>query len=260
MRTAPTRLPTAFPTGAGPGALAGHIDRAVTILRDANAAPPDLRAAGEFQQQAIRALAHAGRDFRRAVVARLSPEAAFVTRACVRAARSLDAMGGPVRRLPSWRIVAPLSAEKLYAHYRAAQARTGVSWTYLAAINLVETRMGRIRGTSTAGARGPMQFIPPTWARYGAGGDITDPRDAILAAARLLRDHGAPRNMARAIYHYNPSERYVRAVRTYAETMRRSSWAYRSYWHWRVFYSHTRGTYVLPIGYPGNRPVRLPGS
>ena len=65
-------------------------------------------------------------------------------------------------------------------------------WTYLAAIHLVETRMGRIRGASTAGARGPMQFLPSTWALYGAGGDINDPRDAILAAARLLRHHGAP--------------------------------------------------------------------
>ena len=36
--------------------------------------------------------------------------------------------------------------------------------------------MGRIRGTSTAGARGPMQFLPPTWVADGAGGDIKDPR------------------------------------------------------------------------------------
>ena len=194
------------------------------------------------------------------MLTRLSAAAVFITRACVRAAWALDAMGGPARRLPEWRIVEPPAADELYAHYRRAQARTGVSWRYLAAINLVETRMGRIRGTSTAGARGPMQFIPPTWARYGAGGDITDPGDAILAAARLLRDHGAPGNMARAIYHYNPSERYVRAVRAYAETMRRSSWAYRGYWHWRVFYSHTRATYVLPVGYPATRPLRLPGG
>ena len=162
--------------------------------------------------------------------------------------------------MPPWRIIAPQSPDQLYAHYRRAQARTGVPWTYLAAINLVETRMGRIRGRSTAGARGPMQFIPATWARYGAGGDVNDPRDAILGAARLLRDHGAPDHMARALYHYNPSERYVRAVRTYAETMRRSSWTYRGYWHWRVFYSHTRGTYLLANGYPRTRPLLLPDS
>jgi hypothetical protein len=34
--------------------------------------------------------------------------------------------------------------------------------------------------------------------------------------------------------------------------------AYRSYWHWRVLYRHSRGTYVLPVGYPDMRPVPLP--
>ena len=255
-----SEIPAELPAGARPKDLAGHLDRAVAVLRDENAAAAELRAAGEFQQQAIRLLATKRRSFGRAVVARLSPQAARVTRSCIRAARALDAMGGPARRLPPWRIVTPRSADELYAHYRRAQARTGVSWTYLAAINLVETRMGRIRGTSTAGARGPMQFIAPTWARYGAGGDINDPRDAILAAARLLDDHGAPRNMARALYHYNPSDRYVRAVLIYAETMQRTRWAYRAFWHWRVFYSHTRGTYVLTYGYPKTRPRLLPDS
>ncbi len=45
--------------------------------------------------------------------------------------------------------------------------------------------MGRIRGLSVAGARGPMQFIPETWARWGRG-DIDSPRDSILAAGRYL--------------------------------------------------------------------------
>ena len=61
------------------------------------------------------------------------------------------------------RAVAPPPPGELLDDYRAAQRRTGVPWTYLAAINLVETRMGRIRGTSTAGARGPMQFIPVSY-------------------------------------------------------------------------------------------------
>lgn len=162
--------------------------------------------------------------------------------------------------MPRWRIISPPPADELLGYYRETQRRTGVPWAYLAAIHLVETRMGRIRGPSTAGARGPMQFLPSTWDLYGAGGDITDPRDAIRAAARLLKDNGAPDDMAAALYGYNPSDLYVRAVTEHARTMQRSELAYRGYWHWRVLYRHTRGTYVLPVGYPDARPTLLPGD
>ena len=59
--------------------------------------------------------------------------------------------------------VTPPAAE-LLADYNAAAQATGVGWQYLAAVHLVETRMGRIRGTSAAGAEGPMQFLPSTFA------------------------------------------------------------------------------------------------
>src|SRR3712207_536212 len=69
----------------------------------------------------------------------------------------------PKPQPPAWRIVAPAPASELLGHYRAAEAAVGVPWQYLAAIHLVETRMGRIRGVSVAGAQGPMQFLPSTW-------------------------------------------------------------------------------------------------
>jgi len=253
---ADTGLPEA-PSSDDPAALARQLDLAVATLRDGDASADDVRRAGEFQQLAVRTLATEPAAFRRQVTSRLPRVTARITTPAVRAARQLHALTDPEPQLPRWRILAPPPPEKLLRHYREAQRRTGVHWTYLAAIHLVETRMGRIRGTSSAGARGPMQFIPPTWETYGAGGDINDFRDSILAAARLLEANGAPGDMAEALYHYNPSDYYVDAVGGYARTMQRSTYLYRGYWHWRVLYRHKRGTYVLPVGYPEVRPVLL---
>ena len=75
--------------------------------------------------------------------------------------------------------------------------------------------MGRIRGDSSAGAQGPMQFIPSTWAAYGEG-DVNSYRDSILAAGRYLRAAGAPGNMPKAVFAYNHDTRYVAAVTGYA--------------------------------------------
>jgi membrane-bound lytic murein transglycosylase B len=250
----------AVPATDNAAALARQLDQATATIRERDATATDVRQAAEFQQLAVRALANASAASRRRVTSRLAHDTALIVRGSVRAARALRSLGEPQQQLPRWRIVAPPPAKELLGYYREAQRRTGVSWTYLAAIHLVETRMGRIRGVSTAGARGPMQFIPSTWDQYGNDGDITDPRDAILAAARLLKANGAPGDMADALWHYNPSGSYVRAVREYARAMQLSTSAYRAYWHWRVFYRHARGTYLLPVGYPKTRPVPLPGG
>ena len=169
----------------------------------------------------------------------------------VEAARQLRALTKPRPTLPPWHIVAPAPRDELLAYYHEADTATGVPWAYLAAIHLVETRMGRIRGDSTAGARGPMQFLPSTWAAYGNGGDIESNHDAIFTAARYLEANGAPGDMAKAIWNYNHSDRYVQAVTLYAQRMLADPAAYAAYWQWDVYYRLASGDVLLPVGWTG---------
>jgi hypothetical protein len=152
---------------------------------------------------------------------------------------------------PKWRIVAPPPAADVLAAHQAAASEIGVPWQVLAAIHLVETRMGRIRGTSTAGARGPMQFLPATWAQYGAGGDIEDLTAASKAAARLLKRNGFNGNPRGAVWSYNHSDAYVDAVLAYAGVMTADAAAFRGYHGWQVFYRHAQGDTLLPEGWQG---------
>ncbi|HEY0830005.1 MAG TPA: lytic transglycosylase domain-containing protein [Candidatus Dormibacteraeota bacterium] len=127
----------------------------------------------------------------------------------------------------------PLS--DLRSFYREAQLRYGVDASYLASINYIESNFGRINGPSSANAQGPMQFLPSTWANYGNGGDINDPHDAILAAARYLVHYGAPYNMRLAIWHYNLDYDYVDSVESFARAYRADpGWLDRMY-YWNTF-------------------------
>jgi Transglycosylase SLT domain len=104
----------------------------------------------------------------------------------------------------------------------AARYCPGLSWTVLAAIGQIESNDGQNMGPSTAGALGPMQFLPSTWARWGIDGfgqtgppDIMNPYDAVPSAARLLCAMGAAgggRSLYNAIFGYNHADWYVREV------------------------------------------------
>ena len=85
---------------------------------------------------------------------------------------------------------------------------------------MIETRFGRIVGLSSAGAHGPMQFLPSTFAAYGDGGDILSPHDSIMAAGRHLAANGFAGDRDHAIFRYNNSDLYVRAVNDYADSNR----------------------------------------
>ena len=126
----------------------------------------------------------------------------------------------------------------LRSYYLEAQQTYGVDASYLASINFIESNFGRVNGPSSAGALGPMQFLPGTWADYGQGGNVMNPRDAIMAAARYLVHYGAPLDMRTAIYHYNLDYDYVDAVESFARAIRDDP---TGMWLDRLYYWNTTG-------------------
>lgn len=236
--------------------LAHRIDHAQAIIDHTGSPGPELAGAGRLQQLATRLLASERVVVRRATLARLSKPAAAAMRTNLEAAAALSGLTVRRKRFPPWRIIQPPPARTLLGYFHAAQSRFGVPWQDLAAIELIETDYGRIRGPSLAGAQGPMQFMPATWARYGSG-SIDNPRDAIMSAARYLVANGAPGDMADALYHYNNSARYIHAVQDYASEIRADHRAYYGYYYWQVLFPHAGGTVILPAGYPKVRPTPI---
>jgi hypothetical protein len=220
-----------------------------TALRSPTTPAGDVPALARRQQAAYRALSANPAALAR-VLARLPEALRPIAQANVDAGAELRTMTKPKSDLPPWRIIPPPPAEELERYYKEAEARFGVPWAYLAAVHLVETRMGRIRGTSTAGAQGPMQFLPSTWKAYGMGGDINDPHDAIFGAANYLKANGgADGRMDNALFRYNNSNHYVRAVTLYAQQIQADAIAYRAYHQWQVYYITPQGDLWLEEGY-----------
>ncbi len=241
---------------ADPAALAGQIAAAEAVLRQPGAPEADVAVAALAQQVGYRQLGDHP-EWDAAVLAALPPELVPVAESHAAARRDLRALTGePSTEMPAWRIVPPEPAADLVAWYQEAEADFGVPWQVLAGINLVETGMGRIRGTSVAGAQGPMQFLPATWAAYGEG-DVNDPREAIRGAARYLTANGAPGDLAGSLWNYNHSDRYVRAVQRYADLIVEHPQAYAGFHGWGIWYWTTAGDLYLPIGWEAleNVPV-----
>ena len=117
-------------------------------------------------------------------------------------------------------LTADTPAELRSLYQDAAKTCPGLPWGVLAAIGQVETDNGKNKAVSSAGAMGPMQFMPATWAIYGVDGDhdgkadILDQVDAVYSAAHYLCVDGGgnPATLYNAIFHYNHSDYYVNTV------------------------------------------------
>lgn len=262
IATAPVAADHTSTTSAAPvtaRSIADEITAAEHGIRDTTLSASAVAAFGRRQQRAYRLLAR-NPDLLSAVTALMPADVAvaFGFNVAARQAVADHAAGSapaqPSATLPAWTILEPRSIDELLTDYHEAEAATGVPWQYLAAINLVETRMGRISGRSSAGAEGPMQFLPDTFARCCTG-DIDDPHDAIVGAATYLASSGAPANMVKALYTYNPNEGYVRAVIAYASNLIADPLAYRGYHAWEVYVGSVAGTVRLPVGYAADSPI-----
>lgn len=224
------------------------------VLHDPSTPEAALVEAARRQQAAYRAIGHHP-EWDATARGRIPASMLGVYDLNVDARRQLGALAHATDTVPAWRIEAPAPAEELLNDYREAESASGVGWNYLAAINLIETRFGRINGVSTAGAQGPMQFMPSTFAAYGAGGDITSPHDSIMAAGRMLAANGFATNRDHAIYRYNHANAYVQAVNDYAAVLAADPTAFTGYYRWEVYYPTTTGDVLLPIGFVATEPI-----
>ena len=124
------------------------------------------------------------------------------------------------RTSPSRKALEEIPPELIGTYQAAAATCEGLDWTILAAVHKTETGFGTGPAMSSAGAQGPMQFMPATFQSYGTDGDgdgvadINDVEDAIFSAAALLCANGAsdPARLADALWQYNHSDAYVSEI------------------------------------------------
>jgi len=143
----------------------------------------------------------------------LTPALLLVVGAFVVIAALAASAGGQ----PTGEAIADIPPELLPVYQQAAHDTCNMPWGVLAAVGKTESDHGRSTlpgvhsGSNYAGAMGPMQFMPGTWAAMGVDGDhdgvkdVYNPIDAIWGAANYLCHEGAgdPNRLRAAIFQYS---------------------------------------------------------
>jgi hypothetical protein len=149
--------------------------------------PRDVRLLAFHQQRLYWSLTE-DPQLARLTIPQLPAGLAGEARANIEAGADIRSLVTPIEGEITLRTQRPEPAEDLLAYYREAEERFGVEWEVLAAVNYVESRFGRARSASPAGAQGPMQFLPETWTPTTRS---SEPRTSSARAA--LRDGTAAR-------------------------------------------------------------------
>jgi membrane-bound lytic murein transglycosylase B len=219
--------------GSSPGGAFATAQQAM----QAGAAEERFRDSVRAEQRAIYELA-GNPALAAQVEAQLGSRAPAALPTVLAALQALFTLAGKTAAAPiydhPYNVALPLAT--LESYYQGAARQHGLDWEYLAAINFIETDFDRNTDVSSAGAQGPMQFLPTTWALYGDGGNILDPHDAIFAASRYLHAMGAPEDYPLAIRRYNDDGNYVAAVRDLAAAI-----GVDGLWLQRLYYWNTYG-------------------
>uniref|UniRef100_UPI00301E08CB lytic transglycosylase domain-containing protein n=1 Tax=Kineococcus sp. G2 TaxID=3127484 RepID=UPI00301E08CB len=224
----------------GGRAAADAAGRAAARAASAEAASADADAAAADGVGALRELAARSGQLQRALreaeerVGALDARAAQL-RAAEEAERTLAAAREAARAAAAAAAGATAgvraggaSADYADLYARAATTCPGMRPALLQAVGQVESGHGRDVGPSSAGAIGPMQFMPATFAAYGVDGDgdgdtdAWDPADAVFSAARYLCANGAGSGRAGesgALFRYNRADWYVAMVQRIADEL-----------------------------------------
>ena len=217
-----------------------NLEKAIGDWNPKNTAAPESLVLLALYQQRIYRLLTRDSSLATRTLALVPRDLQKVSRDLLAAQRELYRLTPPIG-VHAIKVARARPAPALLSYYREAQRRFKIPWNVLAAVNFVETKFGKLRSASAAGAQGPMQFMPATWRRYGLGGNVQDAHDAILGAANYLHASGAPQNLRNALHHYNPSSAYVDAVVRYARRVGADRTMFYELYNWQVFLKTAHG-------------------